>query len=194
MNTESFGNQSEYHINLKGTRKVILYIATSLDGFIAKPDGDIEYLNDMDREGEDYGYSDFIKTVDATIVGRKTYDKVLSMGYEFPHNDKDSYVITRTTRPSIGSVKFYTGSLKELVAKLKSEQGKNIFVDGGAEIVNELLLENLIDEFYISVIPILLGDGILLFKGGNRELKLKLIDSKYFESGLVQSHYVRVDI
>ena len=112
MNTESFGNQSEYHINLKGTRKVIIYIATSLDGFIAKPDGDIEYLNDMDREGEDYGYSDFIKTVDATIVGRKTYDKVLSMGYEFPHNDKDSYLITRTTRPSIGSVKFYTGSLK----------------------------------------------------------------------------------
>ncbi|MBC7922423.1 MAG: dihydrofolate reductase, partial [Ferruginibacter sp.] len=142
---------------------------------------------------QDYGYADFIKTVDAVIVGRKTYDKVISMGHDFPHTDKDAYVITRTSKPSIGSVKFYTKSLKDLVAKLKSEPGKNVFVDGGAEIVNALLKDNLIDEFYISVIPIILGDGISLFRSGTSETKLKLVNSTYFDKGLVQLHYVRAD-
>lgn len=174
-----------------GDRKVILYIATSLDGYIATRDDDLGFLSMVEQEGEDYGYADFIKTVDAAIVGRKTYDKVLSMGFEFPHSDNDAYIITRSSRPSIGSVKFYTGSLKDLVARLKSEAGKHIFVDGGAEIVNELLKDDLIDEFYISVIPLLLGDGIPLFKSGRPEIGLKLISSKSFEKGLVQLHYKR---
>jgi len=174
-------------------RKVILYIAMSLDGYIAKPDGDITFLSIVEQEGEDYGYSDFIKTVDTVVVGRKTYDKILSMGFDFPHSDKDAYIITRTSRPSVGSVKFYTDSLIDLVARLKSEDGKHIFVDGGAEIVNELLKDNLIDEFYISVIPVLLGEGIPLFKGGRPEIGLKLISSKSFDKGLVQLHYIRAD-
>ncbi len=172
-------------------RKVILYIAMSLDGYIAKKDGDLGFLSMVEKEGEDYGYTDFVSTVDAVIVGRKTYDKVLSMGYDFPHSNKDAYIITRTARDPIGSVKFYTGSLPALVAELKAKQGKHIFVDGGAEIVHELLKENLIDEFYISIIPILLGDGISLFKDERPELKLKLISTKQFETGLVQLHYLK---
>lgn len=175
-----------------GDRKIIVYIATSLDGYIAKFDGDFSFLFTVEREGEDYGYADFVKTVDTAIVGRKTYDKIISMGYDFPHSDKESYIITRTSRPSIGSVNFYTGSLKELVFNLKSKAGKHIFVDGGAEIVNELLKDNLIDEFYISVIPVLLGEGISLFKGGRPEMKLQLINSTHFDSGLVQLHYIRI--
>lgn len=174
-------------------RKVILFIAMSLDGYIAKPDGDLSFLSMVELEGEDYGYHDFIKTVDTVIVGRKTYDKVISMGYDFPHKDKDAYIITRTSRPSDGSVKFYTGSLNDLVVRLKSETGKHIFVDGGAEIVNELLKDNLIDEFYISVIPVLLGDGISLFKNCRPEIGLKLIRSKHFDTGLVMLHYYRDD-
>jgi dihydrofolate reductase len=173
-------------------RKVVLFIAMSLDGYIATPDGDLSFLSTVEEEGQDYGYTDFIKTVDAVIVGRKTYDKVLAMGYDFPHHDKDAYVITRTTRPSIGTVKFYTGDLKELVINLKQKPGKNIFVDGGAEVINELLHYNLIDEFYISIIPVLLGSGIALFKGDRPENSLKLMDVKHFEKGLVQLHYVRV--
>jgi len=175
-----------------GDRKVILYIAMSLDGYIATRDDDLGFLSLVEQEGEDYGDADFVKTVDTVIVGRKTYDKVLSMGYDFPYNDKNTYIITRTARPSVGSAKFYTGSLKELVARLKSEPGKHIFVDGGAEIVNELLKDDLIDEFYISVIPVLLGDGISLFKSGRPEIGLKLISSKFFDKGLVQLHYSRV--
>jgi dihydrofolate reductase len=113
------------------SRKVILYIATSLDGYIAKPNDDLSFLSIVEQEGQDYGYADFVKTVDTVIVGRKTYDKVISMGFDFPHADKDAYIITRTPRPTIGSVKFYSGDLKTLVGKLKTESGKNIFCDGG---------------------------------------------------------------
>lgn len=174
-------------------RKVILYIATSLDGYIAKPNDDLSFLSLVEQEGEDYGYTELMKTVDAVIVGRKTYDKVISMGFDSPYADKDAYIITRTPRPSIGSVKFYTGDLKSLIDKLKSEDGKNIYCDGGAEIVNELLKDDLIDEFIISVIPILVGNGTRLFKDGRPEQKLELVSVKAFDKGLTQLHYKRAD-
>lgn len=174
-------------------RKVILYIATSLDGYISKPNDDLSFLSIVEQEGQDYGYADFVKTVDAVIVGRKTYDKVISMGFEFPHADKDAYIITRTPRPNIGNVKFYAGDLKSLVDRLKSESGKNIFCDGGAEIVNELLKSELIDEFIISVIPILVGNGTKLFKDSRPEQKLELVSVKSFDKGLTQLHYKRAD-
>jgi dihydrofolate reductase len=173
------------------TRKVILYIAVSLDGYIAQPNDDLGFLSIVEQEGEDYGYNDFIETIDAVIVGRKTYEKVISMGIDFPHADKDAYIITRTPRPPKGNVKFYTGQLKTLVEKLKAEAGKNIFCDGGAEIVNELLKDDLIDEFIISIIPILLGNGTKLFKDGRPETKLELTSIKSFEKGLAQLHYQR---
>ena len=114
------------------------------------------------------------------------------MGCKFPLNDKDTYIISRNPGSSTGSVKFYTGNLKDLVVNLKSGKGKNIFVDGGAEIVHELLKENLIDEYIISIIPVLLGDGISLFKNGRPESGLKFIDSRHFDKGLVQLHYMGV--
>jgi dihydrofolate reductase len=169
-------------------RNVILYIAMSLDGYIAKPDDDISFLSMVEKEGEDYGYAQFVESVDAVIVGRKTYDKVLSMGYGFPHSDKDAYIYTRTARPAVGNVKFYTGNLPALIAELKAKEGKDIFIDGGAETVHELLRHHLIDEFYISIIPVLLGEGISLFQQGREELRLKLVESKTFETGLVQLH------
>ncbi len=172
-------------------RQVVLYIATSLDGYIAKPNDDLDFLSLVAREGEDYGYGDFIKTVDTVILGRKTYDKVLSFGIPFPHADKQTFVITRTPKAATGNVTFYNGDLSELVKSLKMKTGKNIFIDGGAEIVHALLTLNLIDEFVISVIPVMLGDGISLFRPGRPETKLKLINSQHFGSGLVQSHYIR---
>jgi dihydrofolate reductase len=178
---------------LHTNRKVILYIAVSLDGYIAKPNDDLGFLSIVEQEGQDYGYADFIKTVDTVIVGRKTYDKVMSMGFDFPYADKDAYIITRTPRPSIGSVKFYSDNLKSLVDNLKSGSGKDIFCDGGAEIVNELLKDDLVDEFIISVIPILVGNGTKLFKDGRPEQRLELISAKQFDKGLTQLHYKRQD-
>lgn len=174
-------------------RKVILYIATSLDGYIAKPNDDLDFLSIVEKDGEDYGYNDFINTVDTIILGRKTYDWVLKYAGEFLHADKNTYVITRTTRPGIGMTIFFTGDLKSLILKLINEQGKNIFIDGGAEIVNELLKDNLIDEFIISVIPVLVGDGTKLFRDGRPEQILKLVNAKTFDTGLVQLHYKVTD-
>ena len=172
-------------------RKVILYIAMSLDGYIATPDNGLEFLSLVEEKDQDYSYKDFVNTVDTVIVGRKSYDKVLSMGMEYPHTDKNLYIITRTPRPTVGSTTFYTGDLKELVSDLKRNEGKDIYVDGGAEIANEMLSENLIDEFYISVIPILLGNGISLFNNSRPQVRLKLISTKSYNKGLVQLHYLK---
>ncbi|MGN6646641.1 MAG: dihydrofolate reductase family protein [Cytophaga sp.] len=172
-------------------RNVIVYIAASLDGYIAKPNDDLSFLSVVQQEGEDYGYADFIKSIDTVILGRKTYDWVMTQVPEFPHADKTSFIITRTDRPAIGNTNFYTGNLKDLILKLKKENGKNIFIDGGAEVVNELLKENLVDEFIISVIPVLVGDGTRLFKDGRPEQALELVSSRQFPKGLVQLHYKR---
>jgi dihydrofolate reductase len=174
-------------------RKVILYISMSLDGYIATKDNSLEFLSMVQQEGEDYGYNDFVKSVDAVIIGRKTYEKVIEMGYEYPHTDKEVYILTRTAKPSIGNFKFYTDDLSRLVNDLKSQPGKNLYCDGGAEIANELIKNNLVDEFIISVIPILLGDGIKLFKDGRPELKLELVSTKQFDKGLTQLHYKRAN-
>lgn len=101
-------------IKMKPNRKVMLYIAMSLDGYIATKDNSLEFLSMVEQEGQDYGYNDFIQSVDAVIIGRKTYEKVIAMGYAYPHTDKDVYIMTRTARPSIGNFKFYTGDLTQM--------------------------------------------------------------------------------
>jgi len=174
-------------------RKISLFIAMSLDGYIAKPNDDLSFLNLVEKEGEDYGYAKFTDTIDTLIVGRKTYDYVLkNVGpSHYDNGHRDIYVITRTKRPNVGRTIFYTGDLTELVERLKSENGKNIYCDGGAEIINELLKNNLVDKFIISVVPVLLGNGTRLFKDGRPEQTLKLILAKTFDTGLTQLHYIK---
>ena len=169
--------------------KLILYIASSLDGYIAAPGDDLKFLHLVQREGEDYGYSGFYETVDTVIIGRKTFDWVLKEIGSSPHPDKTTYVITHQDKPAVGNTIFYTGDLKDLVLSLKSKEGRNIYCDGGAEIVNELLKSKLIDELVISVIPVLLGQGTRLFKDGRPEQNLVLLKSRQFDTGLVQLHY-----
>src|SRR5690606_2726766 len=174
-------------------RKISLFIAVSLDGYIAKPDDDLSFLKLVEKEGEDYGYTKFTETIDTLIVGRNTYDYVLKNigSSHYDNGQRDVYVITRTERPNVGRTTFYTGDLTELVKRLKSENGKNIYCDGGAEVINELLKHNLIDEFIISVVPVLLSNGTRLFKDGRPEQILKLVTAKTFETGLTQLHYIK---
>jgi dihydrofolate reductase len=129
------------------------------------------------------------------LVGRirRTYDYVLNEigSSHYDNEQRDVYVITRNQRPKVGRTTFYTGNLSELVKQLKSEKGKNIYCDGGAEVINELLKHDLIDEFIISVIPVLLGNGTRLFKDGRPEQTLEFVQAKTFETGLMQLHYIR---
>lgn len=170
-------------------RQVILYIAMSLDGFIATEDDNIDFLSVVESKGEDYGYHSFLAGVDTVIWGRKTYDKVLSFGIEFPHKDKKVYVLSRTKTGSDGNVEFFGGNIKDLIDKLRSEEGKHIYCDGGGEVVFELLKNQLIDKMSISVIPHLVGSGKRLFKDNRPEQKLKFLRSITFPSGLVQLWY-----
>ncbi len=174
-------------------RKISLFIATSLDGYIAKSNDDLSFLKLVEKEGEDYGYAKFTDTIDTLIIGRRTYDYVLKEigSSHYDNGRRDVYVITRTERPSVGRTTFYTGSLIDLVDRLKSENGKNIYCDGGAEVINELMRHDLIDEFIISVVPVLLGNGTRLFKDGRLEQLLEFVNAKTYDTGLAQLYYKR---
>lgn len=165
----------------------------SLDGFLATKDDDLSWLSMVEKEGEDYGYHALTASVDTYIVGRATYDVVMKLtGGVFPQAEMyDCYVITRQDRPDENGVTFYNGDIEELITNLKSEEGKDIYCDGGGQIVKLLMEKNLIDEYIISVMPIILGDGKRLFLGGTPGIKLKAKPSTYYDTGLVQLHYVK---
>jgi len=170
-------------------RKVILYIAMSVDGYICDKNNSLDFLSIVEDGNEDYGYSEFNKSVDTVIVGKNTYNKVISMGFEYPHKDKDVYIISHDKIENLTHFKTYSGNLKILITHLKEKKGKNIYCDGGANIVTQLLENNLIDIFIISIIPVLLGGGIKLFQGDYLFSELTHIKTNTFQKGLVQLHY-----
>ncbi|OUL08733.1 hypothetical protein B0533_07525 [Sedimentibacter sp. SX930] len=177
-----------------GKRKVRVYIAASLDGYIAHSDGTIDWLDSVARPDEDYGYAAFIETIDTVIMGRKTYEKVMSFGGEFPHAGRDCYVLTRTERAPEGQVHFYSGPADELLDQIRRQPGKDIFIDGGSEAIDLFREKGLIDSYTVSIIPILLGEGIPLFKESKKEQPLKLVEVTTFDSGLVQLSYEPVNL
>ncbi|MBI1185292.1 dihydrofolate reductase [bacterium] len=171
------------------SRKVIVYIASSLDGYIAAPNDDLSFLDAVQVEGEDYGYAAFYSSIDTVIIGRKTYDWVRAqLGFN-PHKDKKTYVITNDSSKTSDEVTYYSGDLNHLITKLKSSEGLAIYCDGGAQLVNSLLIGGHIDEIIMSVIPVVLGDGIRLFHEKLPKAQLRLLHSKSYETGLVQLHY-----
>jgi dihydrofolate reductase len=169
-------------------RKTKVFIAMSLDGYIADKSGGLDWLKCVEVAGEDYGYQAFIVDVDTLVMGRKTYEKIISFGIDFPYQDKKCYVISSAKNEDSSFVDFISGDVIKLVSDLKQKSGKNIYVDGG-QLICSLLAANLIDEMIISVIPVLLGNGIGLFEHLKNQIELELISSKSFESGLVQMHY-----
>ena len=173
--------------------KVVIYIAASIDGFIAGDNDDLSFLASVEKEGEDYGYADFVSNVDTVIMGRKTYDKVLSFDVPYPHSDRKTYVITQSPKENKDGIVFYNGSLSDLVSELKSKKGKNVFIDGGAQIVNEFLRLDLVDEIIVSYVPVILGTGIKLFSNHGTSTQWRTLSAKQFEKGLVQIHWVKAE-
>ena len=169
--------------------KVIIYIAASLDGYIAGINDELDFLKSVEDPNEDYGYYEFLSTVGFVIMGRRTYDKILTLVPDFPIDDKKYYVLTRTEKPPTANVSFFNGDIAKLIDGLKSDTSKHVFIDGGADIIHLLLKDRLIDEIILSVIPVLLGEGIRLFKGNEPEQNLQLLSAEKFNKGLVQLHY-----
>lgn len=174
-------------------RKVSLYIAMSLDGYIADRNGSVDWLNGQDGDTENIDtYSTFIKDMDTVIMGWNTYHQITTelSPNEWVYAQLTTYVVTRRALPSAGSCKFVREDPCRLVEKLRQEPGKGIWVCGGAGIIHPLVRAGLIDEYYISVIPTLLGSGIRLWGQTEGEIKLKLIRTQTY-NGITELVYTR---
>ncbi|GBE29671.1 MAG TPA: dihydrofolate reductase [Bacteroidetes bacterium] len=173
-------------------RNVSLYIATSLDGKIAGKDGELDWLSYLPNElKSDYGYKAFMARVDTILMGRKTWDQVLSFGGTYPYPGLKGYVFSREKHKSkIKSVKYLSDDPAQFVNKLKAKSGKTIWLIGGAELVSELLAADLIDEIILTIVPVILGTGIPLFHQ-HPEQWYDLTKSESFDNGFVQMTYTR---
>jgi len=165
-------------------RKVKLFIASSLDGFIASEDGSVDWLP---TDG-DYGYKKFYDSIDTVLMGRKTYDQILGFG-EYPYSGKKGYVFTKDPKIGKDSNVEFVSEVIDFTSGLVASPGEDIWIVGGAEIITILLNSDLIDEIILTIIPIVIGKGIPLFNDIKKEVKLQLVNSTDYKDGLVQLHY-----
>jgi dihydrofolate reductase len=170
-----------------------VYIATSIDGYIATSDGGIEWLHELPNpNNSDYGYSDFVKNIDALLMGRNSFEKVLTFD-DWPY-EKKVFVLSSTLNevPSelIGKVEFISGTPIEILSIVNSQGFTNLYIDGGL-VVQSFLAEDLIDELIVTRIPILLGGGIPLFGDLDKSLKFTHNNTEVYDNALVKSHYTR---
>ena len=175
--------------------KVSVYIAVSIDGFIARTDGDIDWLHSYSEsdENEDYGYKEFMSSVDGLIMGRKTFEKVVSFG-KWPYENKMVAVLSNNsdsvTIPKKLGKHIEVSSLdpSELLANLSKRNINHVYVDGG-KTIQSFLCVGLVNELIITYIPRLIGNGISLFGVLEQDILLKHIYTRSYSSGLVQSKY-----
>ena len=175
--------------------KCSVFIATSLDGFISRKDGDIDWLNEASAtvpKGEDTGFGEFMSSVDALVMGRNTFDQVLSFGVAWPYGSTPVIVLNRTLKhlpdgvPD--TVSLTADDPATLVQRLSDEGINHLYIDGGLTIQN-FLSAGLIDEITITTIPIIIGEGKPLFGSLSSDVKLELISSQGYDFGFVQSKY-----
>lgn len=174
-------------------RKVILFIGMSLDGYIADENGKVDWMEGQNPKEETLdAYSAFIENVDTVVMGWNTYHQVVTelSPDEWVYNDLTSYVVTHKEIPSTENIIFSSKTPCDIVEELRQKPGKNIWICGGANVIQQLIRENLIDEYYISVIPTLLGSGTRLFENGQKEIKLKLLKKQTY-NGITDLIYGR---
>ncbi len=179
------------------TLKLSMYAAISLDGFIAKPDGNIDWLTEhgsqADLENDD-GYKKFLASVHALVMGGKTYRQVLTFG-DWPYRDKRCIIVSRTeAKTDLPDISFTTDSPDRIVECLQNEGCRHVWVMGGGEIHSLFLRAGLIDEMRIFMIPKILGEGIPLFVPPVPDVRWSLLNHKEWHSNIVELHYRRADI
>ncbi|MGI6029141.1 MAG: dihydrofolate reductase family protein [Candidatus Heteroscillospira sp.] len=174
-------------------RKVVLYIGMSLDGYIAGTDGSVNWMSGQDDCQDDMdAYSQFIRDVDTVIMGWNTYRQItaeLSPGL-WPYEGLTAYVVTHRNEKSAGKIKFTNEAPCGLVHRLKGEEGKAIWICGGADVAGQLMRAGLIDRYDISILPTMLGGGISLFGNLAQEQKLRLVESRS-SNGIAELIYER---
>lgn len=169
-----------------GMGKIILYIAQSLDGYISRENGEIDWLWD-DR---DYGFEGFLQTIDTVVLGRKTYEQIFELAEEFPYKTKDVYVVSQVEEGYDQYATFIQPEqITPLMEMLKTEQDKNIWIVGGAKLIDHFISMGLIDEYHIAIQPTLIGKGIPLFQPNDAEQQLSLIDMKKHDDGMLLLTY-----
>jgi len=174
-------------------RKTVLFIAMSLDGYIADARGGTSWLEGQAPGKNDMvSYEKFIQTVDTVMMGAGTYRQLVTelSPNEWAYPELISYIVTHTPKPSTDRIKFTEESPCQLVDRLKKEAGKDIWICGGAAIVKQLMAADRIERYYINVIPTILGSGIRLFGPLEKEIKLKLIKTESY-NGITDLVYER---
>lgn len=181
-------NGSEQSAKTPYTRpKVSVYIASSIDGYIARKDGGLDWLEYGHSGDEDYGFKAFYNSINAIIMGRNTYEVVA--GFEkWPYENKRVIVLSQSLTKIGNGAELFSGELPLLLEKLHNENIRHVWVDGGIT-VSRFLAAGLVDEMTVSVIAMLLGNGIPLFSAFGCEHKCRLLSSQSYPSGLVQSKY-----
>src|SRR5215469_15694461 len=170
-------------------RKFIIYIATSADGFIARKDGSVDWLNRPQPKGN-YGMGTFYRSIDTCVLGRKTYEQSAKFGMADGYSGKKNYVFSRTlTKAASPKVTVIRDNVASFAERLRAENGKHIWLVGGAELISSLLDAAAVDEFIIHVIPHIIGEGIPLALQQHRDLPLKLLSCRTFPDGVVRLHY-----
>ena len=171
-------------------RKIIVNIATSADGYVARSDGGLEWLTERPAPKGFYGLPEFERSTGARILGRKTFDWGLEMGAPY-RASSTHYVFSRNPPPASvpAGVQFVSESIRTFAERVRTQAGKDAWLMGGGEIIGAFLDEDAIDEFIITVVPIFIGEGIPLLGPRHREVALGLLGVRQFPDGVVQLHY-----
>lgn len=173
-------------------KKVKLYIAVSIDGYIARPDGDLEWLTGFPNPSKtDYGYKDFFASVDTVIMGNRTYQDILLMDVLWPYKDMETYVVTHHAQETKENIRFISENVVETISGLRKKDGKDIWLVGGGQLTSILLNADMVDEMQITFIPVVLGNGIPLFTNNPNESQWNLLENKAFDNGVLQVKYQR---
>ena len=174
--------------------EIIYYVATSLDGYIATPDGGIGWLAPFEATGEDYGYAAFYASVEALLLGSRTYEQFLTFG-SWPYPGKPYWVFSqRSLAPAQPEVSVTAGSPREVAAELEARGIRRAWLVGGGQLAAAFRAEALITEYIVSIIPVILGAGIPLSGSAGSEEKLELVEHKNYANGVVHVRYASATV
>lgn len=166
-------------------RKIILYIAVSLDGYIARPDGRVDWLDNVSEE--DLGYEDFVRSIGGVAMGRTTYEQMLSFG-PYPYSGMEGFVFTTARTGRDENVEF-VDDVRGFVDRVRAEGGKDVWLVGGSRLIHSFMEAGAVDRFILHVIPVLLGEGIPLFRAPRSEQRVELRECRSFPNGVIRLTY-----